>query len=646
MAEIEGINVPAKVIYDPSGLQQAKDDLAKTGEAAKDAGAKATEGASGFGALTGALTGLLTAGAVIEFMRDAWAEAYENEKAFRLVASAAQTFGHDLTIVRGQTEEFALELMKLTGISNNELVAALGKSYQASGDLEQAMKRTQIASVIAANGYADMASAERIVDEVARGHTMRLERMLHVTVQGNDENEKAVNGLKLLEERFGSLSNIVEDNAREVDRSAEKWRVFKEGIGEGLLNAFVKVKEGIVVLGHALSDTFSGLGTWVSSGAKLVSAYAGYIKDVAAEDANATKNFQDRIAAIGKDFDTKMAASETAAEDRKRAEKWKTFELENNLANQRLKVNTRLKTAEMAAEKQVHDYSLQLLQSEVGATDSALDKLRAEYAVYAKEREQRDLEIWKDGVNVVENLTKSHQIELNKRLAAEKKYKVEVDKILKGITDDFNAEVKKRIDATAKEESAEERIRKSAFDIAKHRRELNLQMEYEIANQGLALAGEMFGKNKAVSVAQATISTYEGAAKALAQGGIYGSILAAIVIALGLVQVAKIVSTEPETGGGKGFDNPANDQAAYWGGRKWARDEIAKFSSGASAGMAGYAAGMGGGSSHTDNRRTYNVHLHGVGLFDPSNQSQMRRLWRGFQSMDRNIEQRVVSGRG
>lgn len=56
-------------------------------------------------------------------------------------------------------------------------------------------------------------------------------------------------------------------------------------------------------------------------------------------------------------------------------------------------------------------------------------------------------------------------------------------------------------------------------------------------------ANTIFGK--AASVANATMSTYEAAAKALTAGPILGPILAGIITALGLANVSKILSVEP-----------------------------------------------------------------------------------------------------
>lgn len=71
-----------------------------------------------------------------------------------------------------------------------------------------------------------------------------------------------------------------------------------------------------------------------------------------------------------------------------------------------------------------------------------------------------------------------------------------------------------------------------------------------------ALLGADSKYGKALAVAQAIISTYQGASKALGQGGVFGPVAAAGVIAQGLAQVRSIMSTDlPEApmGGGGGL---------------------------------------------------------------------------------------------
>jgi hypothetical protein len=80
--------------------------------------------------------------------------------------------------------------------------------------------------------------------------------------------------------------------------------------------------------------------------------------------------------------------------------------------------------------------------------------------------------------------------------------------------------------------------------------ELQLQMQLSSAIGGLIVS--MFGDSKEAAIAQALINTYEGMTKALAQGGIYGGILAAIVFAAGMAQISKIRNTNIGSSGGSG----------------------------------------------------------------------------------------------
>ena len=61
------------------------------------------------------------------------------------------------------------------------------------------------------------------------------------------------------------------------------------------------------------------------------------------------------------------------------------------------------------------------------------------------------------------------------------------------------------------------------------------------------LVGESSKFGKAIAITQAIIDTYAGANKALAQGGIFGGIAAAGIIASGIANVRKISSTQEPT---------------------------------------------------------------------------------------------------
>lgn len=91
------------------------------------------------------------------------------------------------------------------------------------------------------------------------------------------------------------------------------------------------------------------------------------------------------------------------------------------------------------------------------------------------------------------------------------------------------------------------------YDILKEERKkeyynAQLNMASQTADQLVNLLGQESAAGKAFAVAQATINTYLGASKAIADGGFWGIAQAAIVIAAGLKQVTSIVKTkEPDT---------------------------------------------------------------------------------------------------
>ena len=150
--------------------------------------------------------------------------------------------------------------------------------------------------------------------------------------------------------------------------------------------------------------------------------------------------------------------------------------------------------------------------------------------------------------------------------------------------------------------------------------------------------GTIFGESKALASADALISTWAGAARALKDWPApYSYVIAAATIAAGPARVAQINSTEPTTQGG-GFDNPSNDRAAYLGGRRWAADMIGEFTSGVSA---GWASGMGGGRSGNvtyDNRSTMNLHMNVAGFLDPSDTANMAKFARSLAVVNKTVE--------
>lgn len=92
------------------------------------------------------------------------------------------------------------------------------------------------------------------------------------------------------------------------------------------------------------------------------------------------------------------------------------------------------------------------------------------------------------------------------------------------------------------------RYEKAKEDNTRARVNAELAMTAGLAGQMSDLLGEESAVGKAFGVVQATINTYIGATKALAQGGILGIAQAAVVIAFGMKQVAAIAKQkDPDT---------------------------------------------------------------------------------------------------
>lgn len=94
----------------------------------------------------------------------------------------------------------------------------------------------------------------------------------------------------------------------------------------------------------------------------------------------------------------------------------------------------------------------------------------------------------------------------------------------------------------------QQKYEKAKEDLTKARVNAELMMSAGLAGQLSSLLGEESEAGKAFGVVQATINTYLGATKALAQGGILGIAQAAIVIAFGMKQVMSIAKQkDPDT---------------------------------------------------------------------------------------------------
>lgn len=150
------------------------------------------------------------------------------------------------------------------------------------------------------------------------------------------------------------------------------------------------------------------------------------------------------------------------------------------------------------------------------------------------------------------------RLELERQVAAEQKRIAEeqfenTSKLFKKGTIEYK-------NALEEQKAAQETYSNINESIKKKEEEAKLQIVSEGLNGLQQLLGESSVAGKAVAIAQSIINTYQGATKALAQGGIFGAIGAAGVIASGLATVKKIVATKipgtSDTAGAEGISAP------------------------------------------------------------------------------------------
>ena len=91
-------------------------------------------------------------------------------------------------------------------------------------------------------------------------------------------------------------------------------------------------------------------------------------------------------------------------------------------------------------------------------------------------------------------------------------------------------------------------LQKEQSALAMENADMQIQAYSDLAGALSSLAGD----NKALAVAQAVIDTYAGANKAFAQGGVAGFVTGAAIVAAGLSNVRKILSTDVGSEGGGG----------------------------------------------------------------------------------------------
>ena len=177
------------------------------------------------------------------------------------------------------------------------------------------------------------------------------------------------------------------------------------------------------------------------------------------------------------------------------------------------------------------------LNEEIAKRDEALAQAAADFQTQLAEQYDAILQSQESAqtqeLNAVED-------KYNQLLANAEQYGFDEAELARIKNEEINA-INKKYD----DEDTDRKKKKAADDQAIQL--ANLQVVAGALNGLGQLAGENAQAGKAISAAEAIINTYTGATKALAQGGIFGTIAAAGVIASGIASVRSIYATDVPT---------------------------------------------------------------------------------------------------
>lgn len=296
---------------------------------------------------------------------------------------------------------------------------------------------------------------------------------------------------------------------------------------------------------QALADLQARQADYISQRKELENQASGIVKAQIAANAAAFKANEEK----------KAAAAIKAAQDAETAKR----ELQEQTIRQFEEARTKLDLS--LQEKEIANVSIALkLENEKAYVEESLklERYRLEQGLISQQEFANREQAFQLGVLQLEQQMREEQDRAEKeRKALDEANLRELQ--MANITNEYELR-QAALDAQyAQEIAAAEKIgadtaliqskyEKAKEDNTKARVNAELTMTAGLAGQMSTLLGEESAVGKAFGVVQATINTYIGATKALAQGGILGIAQAAIVTAFGMKQVATIAKQkDPDT---------------------------------------------------------------------------------------------------
>ena len=424
----------------------------------------------------------------------------------------------------------------LTGIAeaftwiSDKVVALLSSIGALSEETTKAAKATKELS------QQELAIYEAETKNLVTVTAMRRELEAQKTLVGdqlksmNERNAAAQRGIAILKQMEAAEVGVLKQKYEQIKAQNELGYTSKEDRRAEM---------------QALADLQSKQAEYISQRKELENQASGLIAQQNAANAAAFKASEEK----------KAAAAIKAAQDAEKAKR----ELQEQTIRQFEEARTKLDLS--LQEKEIANDSIALkLENEKAYVEESLklERYRLEQGLISQQEFANREQAFQIGVLQLEQQMREEQDRAEKERKALDEANLRELKMA-NITNEYELR-QATLDAQYQQELAaaeqigadtsliQARYEKAKEDNTRARVNAELTMTAGLAGQMSTLLGEESAIGKAFGVVQATINTYIGATKALAQGGILGIAQAAIVIAFGMKQVASIAKQkEPDT---------------------------------------------------------------------------------------------------
>ena len=538
----------------------------------------------------------------IKFIGESIQAHLESARAVKTLEASYQALGITGTQAIKNAQAFASEMQAATGIADETFLNAQKLMAQYGIVGQKAQEAIKAAYALSQGVGMSFESAMMQLAKASVGATESLSRYGIVLGDGVKEGEKFGAVINQINEKFGAAAQAsMGDTITQVNALKESWGDFKEVIGAWLIPAFellIKVgTKAVNVLNRVFGADKSAIEQAIDKDkqryAELTRQYEAIEKIALANAKNGQigEGWAKRLKELDNER-VKLYDAITANQQTLNVEKEELAAKEAEINANSLQIAKNTLAAVEAAKEQKKEAAeaAQKSEAKLKTEREILDTLEAQRLTAKSNAEQSSQERIIKATADYSNMSSAELVEARIRLDNEKALQEQITAIKKEALDKQVADAKAAYEtANAEELSAKEKAYSDALAQQLVFNEQNLVAQQEYNSQRIALENELTSYNaaaaklyaktqtqnfknaqdlfaqigqlatsenkklaavgKAASIAQATINTYEGATKALAQGGFFGIAMAAAVIASGLASVAQISGVKLAKGG-------------------------------------------------------------------------------------------------